>query len=98
MVHYYQLLEKRMATDKRAVSVYLAPKLYDQVERCAREDGRSISGWIERVMGNYLGVAELRPVGQVQRRADGQVHIEDAIASAVRRGPVKAPARKRQRP
>ena len=78
---------------KRGISIYVAPKLYAQIEAAAKEEGRSLSNYLERVASNYMTHPHpLPPV--VEARHDGQVDLEDAIVAAVKRGPVFARRKK----
>jgi hypothetical protein len=79
-----------MEVKKRAISLYVTPELYAQIEAAAKSDDRSVSNYLERVVSNYMthprpAVLEVR-----SKREEGQMHIEDAIAAAVKRGPVRA--------
>jgi vacuolar-type H+-ATPase subunit F/Vma7 len=79
-----------METAKRGISIYVTPELYAQIEAAAREEDRSLSKYLERVVSNYMthprpAVLEVR-----SKRDDGQMHLEDAIAAAVKRGPVRS--------
>jgi hypothetical protein len=63
--------------------------LFAQIESSAKADGRSVSNFLEQVVSNYM--THPRPVKlEVRSRPEGQMHIEDAIAAAVKRGPVRA--------
>lgn len=80
-----------MSTAKRAISIYVAPQLFAQIESSAKADGRSVSNFLERMVASYM--TEPR-AAKLEVRGDGQMHIEDAIAAAVKRGPVRVPKHK----
>jgi hypothetical protein len=84
-----------MTTSKRAVTVYVPADLYGAIEAAAVSDGRSVSNFIERAMGSYLHVnsSSERPAPPMESR---QVHLEDAIAAAVQRPPVRSKPKPRQ--
>jgi len=79
-------MESNVSTTKKAISIYVAPKLFAQIEAAAKDDGRSVSGWLEHTLTNYM--THPQPA-KLEVRRDGQMHIEDAIAAAVKRGPVR---------
>jgi predicted transcriptional regulator len=74
-----------MESAKRAISIYVKPQLYAQIEAAAKAEDRSLSNYLERAVSNYM--THPRPA-QLEKRDDGQMHLEDAIAAAVKRGPV----------
>jgi hypothetical protein len=39
-----------VATDKKAITVYVAPHLYARIEAAAKADSRSISNFVERAL------------------------------------------------
>jgi hypothetical protein len=73
-----------MATELKAVSVYLDPGLFDVVLAAAEADGRTVSQFIARRLASEFTV---RPRTAVASR---QVDLEEAIVAAVKRGPVAA--------
>jgi len=86
------VMEVCMATEKKALSIYVTQDLFARIQLTAEEEGRSVSNYIERVIGMYVPGGEPRP-GKVEVRGardGGQVDLEDAIVDAVKRGPVRA--------
>jgi hypothetical protein len=77
-----------MDTAKRGISIYVTPELYARIEAAAKEEDRSLSKYLERVVSNYMTHPRPVTLEARSRRDDGQVHLEDAIADAVKRGPV----------
>ncbi len=43
-----------MATDKKAITVYLAPHLYEWVATVAKADSRSISNFVENSLASMM--------------------------------------------
>jgi predicted transcriptional regulator len=74
---------------KRAISIYVTPELYAQIEAAASEDDRSVSNYLERAVSNYMTHPSPAKLEVRSKRDDGQMHLEDAIAAAVKRGPVR---------
>lgn len=79
-----------MATAKRGISIYVTPELYAQIEAAAADDGRTLSNYLERAVSNYMTHPSPAKLEVRSKRNEGQMHIEDAIAAAVKRGPVRS--------
>lgn len=84
-----------MATEKKALSIYVSQELADRIGANALADGRTLSNYVERLLEQTLPVTK-RHVVHEQRTADiamdtrlgRQLDLETAIAQAVKRGPV----------
>jgi negative regulator of replication initiation len=88
-----------MATEKKAVSIYLRQDLYELIASHAIADGRTISNYLERHLDRTVPTTVQAVPAHAQVRdavASGQVDLETAIAHAVKRGPV-TPLRSRRR-
>ena len=93
-------------TDLEQFTVYAPPKLVKHLKMLAESDGRTLSNFVVRTLvacvggeitgaGNYretLSPETLRRHPAMEAR---QVDITDAIADAVKRGPVAAKKRRR---
>lgn len=75
---------------KRGISIYVTPELYAQIQAAADDDGRSVSQWVERCVSNYMTHPQPAKLEVRAKRDDGQMDLEEAIAAAVKRGPVRA--------
>jgi len=75
----------------KALTVYVDKAIYEAARRAAAADGRSVTNFVARIISAspFLQV----PIRDLERMtgkgAARQVHLEDAIAAAVKRGPVK---------
>lgn len=79
-----------MEPAKRGISIYVTPDLYARIEAAAREEDRSLSKYLERVVSNYMTHPQPAKLEVRSARDLGQVDLEDAIVEAVKRGPVFA--------
>jgi predicted transcriptional regulator len=75
-----------MAEKSVPVSAYLEPQLFDTFKRLADEQERSVSWLVGFAIKQYIAS---RAAPHVERVLPRQVHLEDAIVAAVKRGPLK---------
>ncbi len=74
---------------KRGISIYVTPDLYARIEAAAKDEDRSLSNYLERVVSNYMTHPQPAKLEVRSARDLGQVDLEDAIVAAVKRGPVR---------
>jgi predicted transcriptional regulator len=74
---------------RKAISIYVTPELQAQIEAAAKSDNRTVSNYLEQVVSNYMTHPSPAKLEVRSKRNDGQMHLEDAIAAAVKRGPVR---------
>jgi hypothetical protein len=79
-----------MTTERKAVTVYLEPSLYEELKRCAVSEARSVSQLASFIIGENIGQFMGAPARKRLRDDGRQLDITDAIAAAVKRGPFKA--------
>lgn len=74
-----------------AVTVYLPELLHAKISSVSKADRRSMSNAIVLAVEQFIAQPANVPKWSTNRGAGpGQVHIEDAIAAAVKRGPAKS--------
>jgi hypothetical protein len=87
-----------MATDKKALSIYVSQDLADLIASNAIADGRTVSNYVERLLERSVPTTvRAVPAHEIVRKkvSTGQVDLETAIAEAAIRGPVNKAARKK---
>lgn len=80
-----------MGNAKKPLSIYVRPDLLELIESSALADGRSVSNFVERLLDAHVPTTvKYTPAhAERDRQAAKQIDITDAIAAAVKRGPVK---------
>ena len=81
-----------MATEKPRIQVTLEPDMHKKILELAVRDGRSASNFIEHQLRKLLG-PHLEPVFTPKQMQ--QIDIHEAIAEAVKKGPVRKRSKRR---
>jgi hypothetical protein len=88
-----------MTSQNPVIALRLDQATFDKIRQLAERDGRSMSNFVERQLKRLLhpNLDPALPASYYEPPAKGrQIHLEDAIAAAVKAGPVTTAAKQAQ--
>ncbi len=77
-------MERCVATDKKAMTVYVDADLYERIEANADADNRSVSNYVERLLREKVLGEPQRKTYSAAETSQAQ-DLQDAIASMAKR-------------